>query len=334
MLISYISLIGGLVALIVAGDFLVRGAVSIAEKLGIPTLVIGLTIVAFGTSAPELFISLRAALDGFSGIAIGNVVGSNIANVLLVLGAPAIIATASCQEKGACRNAIFMVAVTVIFIGMCYFSPLSLIHGLVLLGLLALFLGDSVLATRRHKREKNSANPASANDDEEDNCDAMIEEVEGVPEKAGIAALFLAIGVIGLPLGAHFTIEGASLIARSWEVSDAVIGLTVIALGTSLPELATSIMAALRGHAAVALGNVIGSNIFNLLAIIGVTAIVTPINVPVEVLKLDVWVMLASAILVLIFATYNIVLKRLAGIALLLLYALYIASVFIIGTNA
>lgn len=153
MLVSYAALLGGLALLIFAGDLLVRGAVSIAQALGIPTLVIGLTIVAFGTSAPELFISLKAALNGFSGVAIGNVVGSNVANVLLVLGIPALIAVTPCDESGAHRNALFMVVVSGIFSALCFLGTLNVYSGIALLVLLLVFLGDSVRATKKHKKE-------------------------------------------------------------------------------------------------------------------------------------------------------------------------------------
>ncbi|WP_029059070.1 calcium/sodium antiporter [Stappia stellulata] len=336
MLIDYVSLIGGLVVLIVAGDVLVRGAVGIAERLGIPALVIGLTIVAFGTSAPELFISLGAALDGLPGIAIGNVVGSNIANVLLVLGMPALIACTSCREKGATRNSIFMVVITVVFIGMCFHSPIGRIDGAILLLLLGVFFWESVRATRTHRAENGHGTATAgagdgADDEDEDEAELPFEEVEGVPENPALAIMFIALGLIGLPLGAHFTVEGASALARSWGVSDAVIGLTVVALGTSLPELVTSLVAAVRGHTAVALGNVIGSNIFNLLAIMGITTVFVPLAVPQEVLKLDLWVMLASALLVLAFSAFHVTIRKPSGLILCVLYGLYIFSAFHLG---
>jgi cation:H+ antiporter len=335
MLIDYVSLIGGLVVLIVAGDVLVRGAVSIAERLGIPALVIGLTIVAFGTSAPELFISLGAAIDGLPGIAIGNVVGSNVANVLLVLGMPALIASTSCREKGATRNSIFMVVITLVFIGMCFHSPIGRIDAAILLMLLGVFFWESVRATRNHRAANghgSAATTADNGDDEDDGeVDLPFDEVDGVPENPALAIMFIALGLIGLPLGAHFTVEGASALARSWGVSDAVIGLTVVALGTSLPELVTSLVAAVRGHTAVALGNVIGSNIFNILAIMSVTAAFVPLAVPQEVLKLDLWVMLASALLVLAFAAFHVTIRKPSGVILCALYGLYIFSAFQFG---
>ncbi|MBD8891418.1 calcium/sodium antiporter [Roseibium litorale] len=323
MLLEYVSLAGGLVALIVAGDILVRGSVGIAKRLGIPNLVIGLTIVAFGTSAPELFISLGAGLDGAGGLAIGNVVGSNIANVLLVLGMPALIAATPCGEDGATRNSVFMVFVSVVFIGLCYFSPIGFLAGLVLLTLLSVFLFDSVMATRRHRKDK----AACSGDNDE------LEEVEGVPEAMWLAGLYILLGLLGLPLGAHFTIEGATEIAKSWGVSDAVIGLTVVALGTSLPELATSVMAAIRQQGAVAIGNVIGSNIFNLLAIIGITSVIVPLHVPAQIISFDVWVMLGCAVLLLALARCRICLGKFTGALLCLAYGLYTFMVYSLNTT-
>ncbi|GGB35163.1 sodium:calcium antiporter [Roseibium aquae] len=326
---AYLSLAGGLVVLIIAGDILVRGSVAVAQRLGIPSLVIGLTIVAFGTSAPELVISLQAALENAGGIAIGNVVGSNIANVLLVLGIPALIAATPCGEDGATRNSVFMVAVTGVFIVLCFFSPLGWLAAAILLSLLALFLGDSARTALNHRREQKAQSG-----EEKDAGAELLEDVEGVPDAIWIAIVYIVIGLIGLPLGAHFTIEGAIAVARDWGVSDAVIALTVIAVGTSLPELATTVMAAARQHGAVAIGNVIGSNIFNLLAIIGITTAVVPIDVPAEILKLDIWVMLGCAVLLLGLAAYRVTLNRTAGVVFVGAYCAYVYAVYMFGTTA
>lgn len=320
MPLDYISLVGGLLALIVAGDTLVRGAVGIAQKLGIPNMVIGLTIVAFGTSAPELFISVQAGLEGSGGLALGNVVGSNIANVLLVLGVPALIAATPCDEKGATKTAFFMVAVSIIFIAICFQGVIGFWSGLVLLGLLLVFLADSACSAIKHRRDVHACSG-----------DSMVEEVDGVPSKTAIALAYIVIGLIGLPLGAHLTVEGATSIARAWGVSEATIGLTVVALGTSLPELATTVMAAIRKHGGVALGNVIGSNIFNLLAIIGVTTVIVPLNVPDAILKMDVWVMLACSVLLLVLAKYRCCLGKVSGLALCIAYFAYIGAVYAWG---
>ncbi len=334
MLFDYLSLAGGLVVLIIAGDVLVRGSVGVAQRLGIPNLVIGLTIVAFGTSAPELVISLKAALEGSGGIAIGNVVGSNIANVLLVLGMPALIAATPCGEDGATRNAVFMVAISVIFTVLCFFSPLGWQASVVLLALLALFLGNSAVTAIKHRRLCKSASANTVQEEPDDEpVDDGLEEVEGVPDSVGLAAIYIVLGLVGLPLGAHFTIDGATAVATAWGVSDAVIALTVIALGTSLPELATTMMAAIRQHGAVAIGNVIGSNIFNLLAIIGITTAVVPIEVPAQILGLDIWVMLACAVLLMALAVFRICLNRIAGLAMTAAYGLYIFVVYSFGTT-
>ncbi|WP_102866948.1 calcium/sodium antiporter [Pseudovibrio exalbescens] len=327
MFIAYLSLVGGLAALIFAGDFLVRGSVGIAKMLGIPSLVIGLTIVAFGTSAPELVISLNAALQGNGGIAIGNVVGSNIANVLLVMGLPALLAPTPCDEKGATRNAVFMVGVSLIFIGLCFHGILDFWTGVVLVSMLAGFLLWSAHTAHQHRKTMKAATG---------NRDLELEElgdvdVESIPENALLSFGYVFIGLVGLPIGAHYTVEGAVVLASAWGVSDAVIGLTVVALGTSLPELATTLMAAVRQHAAVALGNVIGSNLFNILAILGITSLIAPIPVPEQILEMDIWVMLGCAILLLIFAMRRMCLGRGWGLLLTAGYISYIYGVFALG---
>ncbi|WP_321502187.1 calcium/sodium antiporter [Breoghania sp.] len=322
-MLDYLSLAGGLVILLLSGDALVRGSVSIARKLGIPSLVIGLTIVAFGTSAPELMISLKSALDGISGIAVGNVVGSNIANVLMVLGAPALITTTSCADKGVRKNAIFLLAVTVIFIIMCAFGTLERAMGLALLAMLALFLGDSFLEMRRHQRRRKKFKNGETDDLDEYTLEE-IEELSDTPGGMPIAALLVVVGLIGLPLGGHLAILGAVEIARDWGVTDAAIGLTVIAFGTSLPELATTVMAAFRKHSAVALGNVLGSNVFNILAILGTTSLIKPLTIPASIMQFDIWVMLATTVLLAILAFTHCRLRWPMGIALVGGYCLYI----------
>ncbi|WP_321333076.1 calcium/sodium antiporter [Breoghania sp.] len=332
-MLDYLSLAGGLVILLLSGDALVRGSVSIARKLGIPSLVIGLTIVAFGTSAPELVISLKSALDGISGIAVGNVVGSNIANVLLVLGAPALIATTSCADKGVRKNAVFLLAVTVIFIVMCAFGTLERAMGLALLAMLALFLGDSFFEMRRHQRRRKKFKNGETEGLDEYTREEIeeIEEIGDTPGGMPVAALLLLVGLIGLPLGGHLAILGAVEIARDWGVTDAAIGLTVIAFGTSLPELATTVMAALRKHSAVALGNVLGSNVFNILAILGTTSLVKPLTIPASIMHFDIWVMLATTVLLFLLAFTRCRLRWPMGLALVGGYCLYIFLVLNVG---
>ncbi|PTW53211.1 cation:H+ antiporter [Breoghania corrubedonensis] len=332
-MLDYIYLAGGLAILLLAGDVLVRGSVTLARSFGIPSLVIGLTIVAFGTSAPELVISLRSALDGVSGIAVGNVVGSNIANVLLVMGVPALIATTACTDKGVRKNAAFLVAVTVVFTAMCTFGEINRAMGIVLLALLGLFLFDSYREMRCHQRRCQDYQ----NGNEEALDDAQIAELEEFDEVPGgrlVAGALVVAGLIGLPLGGQLAIMGAVDIARDWGVTDTAIGLTVIALGTSLPELATTVMAAMRKQSAVALGNVLGSNVFNIVAILGVTAVIVPLDVPPAIMRYDIWVMMATTVLLAIFAFMRSRLRWPLGLALVAGYCLYIFFVFASGKVA
>lgn len=246
----YVMLIAGIGMLLFCGDLLVRGAVALAVKLDIPALVIGLTIVAFGTSAPELVVSLRAALSGSPGIAIGNVVGSNIANVFLVLGLPALICATNCDQPFIRRNMFYVLGASLLFISLCFYDPLTFWHGVVLFALMIAFLIES------GRRAAKRSDPAAAIGSE---AIELIDGVQGLPvQNFGIIGCVVA-GLIGLPLGAQMTVTSASTIAENFGVSEATIGLTIVALGTSLPELATTMSAALRKQAGLALGNVLGS---------------------------------------------------------------------------
>lgn len=311
MVLDLGMIVGGLVLLVLAGDALVRGAVNLALRLGIPALIVGLTVVAFGTSAPELLVSVQAVLAGAPALALGNVIGSNTANILLVLGIPALIAAIP-VTRALAGDWVMMMGASLLFIALAFAGPLTWWHGLVLLAGLAGMLGISYARAVAHRN-------GAAEDD-----------LEGVEEGiAGwkIAALLIG-GLIGLPVGAHLLVTGSVSIARDLGVSEAVIGLTLVAVGTSLPELATSIAAALRREAGVVMGNVLGSNIFNLLGIMGVAALIGPMPLPEQMLRLDLWVMLGtSAVLALwIFAGRPI--GRMSGVALIAGYGLYLWSLF------
>lgn len=305
----------GLLILLFAGDILVKGAVNLSLRLGIPALIVSLTVVAFGTSAPELLISIKSVLDGVPGLALGNVVGSNTANILLVLGIPALISGLHAASDTR-RSYLFMIAGSVLFIALAFAGPFTWWHGLILLAGIAFVLGDAVRSARAHRA-----------DDADDvlTAEAVGELDEADPDmpwwKIG---LYVVLGLVGLPLGADLLVDSAVVIATAYGVSDTVIGLTLVAVGTSLPELATTVMAAIRRHADVAMGNVIGSNVFNLLAIIGVTALVGPIPVDPQILTLDLWVMLAASLILAPFVFYRWSLGRGVGIVFTLLYAGYI----------
>ncbi|NVJ69135.1 MAG: calcium/sodium antiporter [Alphaproteobacteria bacterium] len=308
---AYIQVVAGLVLLVVAGDYLVRGSVSLARRAGVSKLIIGLTIVAFGTSAPELVVGVDAVLTGAPTLALGNVVGSNIANVLLVVGLPAIISPMVCSSPRLGRNLMFMLAATVLFIGMAFTGTFEWQQGVILLAFLSLFIGYSI------SRRKACPIEAAAEM-------AEMDELQHKPDSYRVASIMVLGGLIGLIFGADLLVVGSVDIARNFGVSEAVIGLTLVALGTSLPELITALVAAVRGHCEVAVGNVIGSNIFNLLSIIGITSIVGPIPVPDSFLNVDLWVMLASSLFLVPFIRPNSHVGKVAGIVMVLLYIGYI----------
>jgi len=311
---DWLYVVLGLVILLLAGDSLVKGAVNLALRLGVPALIVSLTIVAFGTSAPELLISVQAILEGVPGIALGNVVGSNTANILLVLGIPALLATMHTSECDTRHSYLQMIAASVLFIGLAFLGSFTWTSGLILLAALAAMLTHAFLSARAHRN-------SCAQDPEE--------EVEGadpdMPWKK--IFLFLVLGLIGLPLGANLLVDGATSIARTYGLSETVIGLTLVAIGTSLPELATTVMAALRRQADVALGNVIGSNMFNLLGIIGVASLVGPIPVESTFLTFDLWIMLGASLLLLSFVFFRQDITRVWGVVLTALYLAYIVII-------
>ena len=295
----YMALVAmGLIALLAGGDLLVRGAVGLAQRFGMSPMLIGLTLVGFGTSMPELLTSVQAALTGASGIALGNVVGSNIANILLVLGLAAVIAPFAAQVE---RDVWIMGAVSLLCAGIILGGQIGFVTGAVLVGLLALYL---IVALR-------GGGPAEMPIDP--------------PISRGKGVLVSAVGLALLLIGARALVSGAVGLASGLGVSQTVIGVTVVAIGTSLPELVTSVIAARKGQSALALGNVIGSNIFNVLGILGVTALVTPIAVPDAMAGLHLWVMLfAAAGLIAVMAVFGRI-GRASGLAALGVYAIYLA---------
>jgi len=305
----------GLVILLLAGDALVKGAVNLSLRLGVPAIIVSLTIVAFGTSAPELLIAISAVLDNAPGIAIGNVVGSNTANILLVLGVPALLVpltTGQCETR---KNYQYMIIGTLLFILVAFLGPITWVSSIFLLAALAYVLLQSAKAAQRHRNKASDVDPAEGLD-------------EADPDMSWpLIGFYILLGMIGLPLGADLLVNSASEIARMFEVSDTVIGLTLVAIGTSLPELATTVMAALRRQADVALGNVIGSNMFNLLAIIGVAALVGPIPVSQSILQFDIWVMLGASLMLVPFVYFGQNMGRRVGVLFCITYAAYMVIV-------
>ncbi|WP_179379107.1 calcium/sodium antiporter [Jannaschia marina] len=291
----------GLAALVAGGGALVSGAVALAQRWGLSPLVIGVTLVGMGTSLPELLTSLRAATGGAPGLAMGNVVGSNIANILLILGIAALlrpvpVASATWWRDGVSLLVLTVVAAVVIAVSVGLGRP-GAIAFLVVFGLWLLWQ----LRT------------------------GQVDAAEAVEAVAPLrAALLLALGFLGVLAGAEALVRGATGLARGWGVSEAVIGLTIVAVGTSLPELATSAVAAWKGRGDVALGNVLGSNVFNLLAILGVTGLVAPMEVGPRFATVDLPVMVGAVVLFLL-VSWRSTIGRLGGATLFAAYAAYLA---------
>lgn len=297
----------GLVILLFAGDVLVRGAVALSLRLGIPALIVSLTIVAFGTSAPELLIAVQAALDGVPALALGNVVGSNTANVLLVLGIPAVISGINTGNSDSNGDFWFMIGASVLFIALSFAGPFHVWHGIVLLAGISVFLSMTFVKARRSRRLQK----------------ALQEELGDDHMDWWKIGVLLVLGLIGLPFGAGLLIDGAVNIAEKFGVDEGIIGLTLVAVGTSLPELATSVMAALRRQADVAIGNVVGSNIFNLLAVMGIASFFGPLPVPAGFLRFDLWVMLGTSLLLAPFIISSLNIGRAWGVAFIACYTIY-----------
>ena len=312
MLANILFVVVGLVILIWGADRFVHGASAAARNMGVPPLLIGLTIVAFATSAPEILVSALASIKGQPGLAFGNAIGSNIANIGLVLGLVAIIRPIQLRSATLRREMPALLAVTLLTVSLFLDAYLSRIDGLVMLtGLVIVLLWLARLGMR-----------SAPNDPIQQDYEAEIPKNVAMPR----AITWLIIGLAALLLGAHLLVKGSISIAEFLGVSDVVIGILLVAIGTSLPELAVSLVSALRGEYGLAIGNIVGSNIFNLLGVIGVAATIAPIEVEQSVLSLHIFVMVAFT-LVLFAMTHDYdgksELSRIEGIALLLAFIAY-----------
>ena len=307
----YLQVFGGFILLLGGAEIMVRGAIGLAKRLGISPLVIGMTVVAFGTSAPELLVSLNGALSGSPGIAIGNVIGSNIANILLILGIAGMITPIACAGTGLVRDGVVLLGGSVLFAALTFLGKIDLAAGVILIVFFAGFLVYS------YRREAMSGGTETG----------FAEESGAATKGLGRTLVYLAAGFAGLIYGSEILVDGAIAIARGFAISEAVIGLTVIAFGTSLPELAACAVAAYRRHTDVALGNVVGSNIFNVVGIMGVVSVITPIEVPARVIAFDIWIMVAATLLLMPFLlTPRKYFGRLEAGLFVALYLAYIAA--------
>lgn len=318
--ITLLMVAGGLILLFLGGELMLRSAVGLARRFGISPLLIGLTVVAAATSMPELVVTETAGLEGVPDVGIGNVIGSNIANILLILGVTALIAPVATRPHVVARDGGAVFVATAVFIGFAFLGPIGRLHGALMLLLLISYVCLSYLHERRLMPRLATASSE---------LEAKSSSGDSQPQSLLVAFGFLAGGLACLIIGSKLLVDGAVEIALALGVSQSVIGLTLVAFGTSVPELATAIVAALRGHTQVALGNVLGSNIFNLLLILGVLVLTVPVQVAPEVLGFDIWILAAVTIGILPVMYSGWRIGRLEGALFLLLYAVYIWVQFV-----
>lgn len=327
MLETALPLLGGLALLVAGGELLVRGSVRFAERIGLSPLLIGLTLVGFGTSTPELVTSVQAALAGSPGIAMGNIVGSNIANILLILGISAVISPIVVGSVALKRDGALVLGTAVLLAAVSALATLDRWIGAAFIALLAGYIWYAF----RQERTATAGHTAAYEKG------AALEEMiphRGGPHSASAGrdmAIGLGMAVGGLVLvvfGGGFLVDGAVSLARGLGVSETVIGLTIVAVGTSTPELVTSVVAAIRRHADVALGNILGSNIYNILGIGGVTALIAPVDVPRQIVVFDNPVMIGVSVLLVVVAATGMRIGRREGAVLIAGYVAYVAAIW------
>ena len=317
MIAAFLFLLFGLVILIIAGDIMVRGAAALARHWGVPALIVGLTIVAFGTSAPEMVVGVQAALIGEGDLAAGNVVGSNIANVLLALGLPALILAIPTNMSGVGRNSFIAFSAALVFVILAFVhTPLLRWQGAILFGGIIAYL---IFMFRLAK--------AGADDPILEEMTEIDEGEDGLPTNMFKSLIYVVLGIAGLVVGGNLIVDNAVSIATGFGVSATIIGLTIVAIGTSLPEIATVVVATYRGHPEVAIGNVLGSNVFNVFAVMGASALAGPIVIDQSLIRFDFWVMLLSSFILLLYVLRRQPIGRKTGIVFTLAYAAYLLAV-------
>jgi cation:H+ antiporter len=316
IMLNILFLILGIALLTVGGEALIRGALAAAKRFGVSPLLSGLVIVGFGTSAPELAVSIDAAVNGQPDIAVGNIVGSNIGNVLLILGICALITPLGVKPMALRRDAVTVVAASILFLILVGGSALDQTDAAFLLLALVAYLSWAYYTERSDSAPTAELHRAEA------------DELTLMPKSPAWIAAAVFLGLLLLIGGSQVLLKGAVGLAEHFGISEAVIGLTMVAVGTSLPELSISVIAAIRRHADVAVGNILGSNIFNLLGILGISALLQPLPVHERILQFDQWVMLGSALILMLFLYTARRLSRVEGGILLLTYGLYVALSF------
>ncbi len=320
------AIIAGLALLVAGGEFIVKGSVTIARRFSVPDMVIGLTIVALGTSAPEIVVSIKAALDNHPDIALGNVVGSNITNIFLVLGMSAVVSDVLINKKAATRDLPFLLILCTIFLAMCYDdSTLTTIDGLILIAILIMFIAYTIRSTKKSNKKDREEKEKFIIEQE------IKEEIEsdGLDGKSVPKAIFYIILSIALLAGgAECLLFGSVSFAKAIGISEATIGLTIVAIGSSAPELATCIVASYRKHSDLIAGNIIGSNLLNIMGGLGIAATLSPLKVSESFISTDNWILLASTIAFAICALIFNKINRIAGFFLILGYIGFISIKF------
>ncbi len=319
MVLSIIFIIIGFALLIKGADFLVDGASNVAKKFHIPEIIIGLTIVSMGTSMPELFVSATSALNGSADMAIGNIVGSNICNLLLILGLSAFIKPVIFQRETRLIEIPICLIVTIIFTIFCNTDgTISKVEGIILIVLFLLFIIYTIIMSKKGNKF----------DGTEESNELTVQDK---PISITKNILFIIIGIIGLKIGGDLTVDNATNIARMFNVSEKIIGLTILAVGTSLPELVTSVTAAIKGNSDIAIGNIVGSNIFNILFIIGVSALITPLAYNFTY-NIQMIILIAATIILALFPAIppKNEMSRMNGLIYFILYLVYLAILFVV----
>ncbi|MDQ2070795.1 calcium/sodium antiporter [Natronospira bacteriovora] len=309
---NVLFLLLGIALLTAGGEALIRGSLAAAKRLGVSPLLSGLVIVGFGTSAPELVVSVNAAIEGRPDIAIGNVVGSNISNILLILGICALITPLAVKPLALRRDAVTGVAASILLLVLVGGSALGRADAAIFLVALMMYLAWAYWSERFHAAPAADVYKAEAN------------ELSAVPKTVLWIVVAVVLGLLLLIGGSRVLLTGAVGVAEHFGISEAVIGLTLVAVGTSLPELSISVIAAIRRHADVAVGNILGSNIFNLLGILGISALLQPLPVSERILQFDQWVMLGTSLLLLVFLYTGRRLSRVEGAILFVSYCVYV----------
>lgn len=314
-MITAFQFVAGFALLLFGAEYLVRGAVSLARRLNVSPMVIGMTIVSYGTTSPELVVSLQAAIDGLPGISVGNVVGSNIANILLILGTSAVIFPIVVSPRALYRDTAMMGGSAVLFTLLALSGMIERWQGALMVAALIAF---SLYAFQTERRRGKANDPG-------DLPEELAEEFKDAPKAVWLSLLSVVGGIVSVVAGAKLLVTASVDTARALGVGEEIIGLTIVAVGTSLPELATAVVAALRKHSEVAVGNIVGANIYNLLAIMGLVAVVSPIPVPAQILVFDLWFMLAVTAVLLASLLLRKGVSRLMGACFLAAFAGYTA---------